>query len=591
MGLFDSEDSDTNLGDATSSNANDILNIIDANNAPAPINPHAEMLSALTGSNRPEISTQQIRNPKNTEERAAKEDYHRKTLSANPVQPFDVYYPGETQNILKGTYSGSVVGSNPLFAPTGLYPYGLIDARQSALQAAADQKASEMDAFRSKILTQRPTTTRTNVQPQITQDFYKGINDFAEKHNGDYKAVYQDPEFQKWFADQNDRVANETAGVNSLAKFHTETEKPGFIKFAPQQQFEQQYLSGEAEKLISSTDPEDRAKGWQQMKMLHNLKSFEDPQKVVEEVVTKFQPDDIEKLNGVSKQELYDMITTKETKGTKNPEAFKRLNDHLDELYDQKYGDENKWQTGMGRDQFKKLAISQFGNTEKVTIQTPSTREAGGEEFKMDESSLSKDPIAIMSHVGTEKGTGSFGLMNSYGIPAKSQKEFEMPVPHNAKDISGTIVQNKTTGNVTAKVAQVGNAIVVHKNGSVDNGKLIDPKDIDTFKKNGFTFTVEPKASITVQGYDNKGHKDDAKNGTIAVGLSSIENNVTQYNRDGSYKSGVNAPLLERLAKEQEDKLNSTQKSERTKVTTKAQYDALPVGTPYIDSKGNNATK
>lgn len=530
----------------------------------AQVNPYADMLSGLTGATNPQISTQQIGAPQNDyEKRIAAEQAQ--NSSASPVQDFYTYYPSMKNDVLKGMSLGPMTGSHGNYAPSGLYPYGLIDARQNALKSAADKKAAEMDAYRNKIQANKaPVTKRTNVQGQITQDFYKGMNEFVDKARKDnpnadpYKSTYNNPEFHSWLQAQNDRVANETAGVESAAKFSANAEKAGNTVFQPQQEFLKKYLSGESEKLISSTDPKEREEGWSQMQKLHNLQAMPSVETVTKQIKDTFEPDDIESLQGISHQGLYDMVTTGSTKGVKTPAAAARLKDYLHNVYESTYAGRED-QTGFNEDKFIKQATGIFGTTTKKTVQTVSTKDA--EDFHMDENSLAKAPVSITSSTGQKGAAGEdksapFSMLNSYDIPAKSQTTFEMTIPSDAKDIDGEIVRQGIKGNVSAKIAKVGNSIIVHKSGSKADGKAIEESSIDNYKKAGFKFSVVPQASVTVIGYDDKGKVAPGQNSTIAVGLNSIQNNVTKFNPDGSYKSGVNTPLLQKLAHEKEAELN-----------------------------------
>jgi len=70
---------------------------------------------------------------------------------AMPAIGYDQMFPSASNNINKGSYSGSEVGSIPIYAPGQLVPFGAFDARQRALAGAAQQKvAQEADIFKQK---------------------------------------------------------------------------------------------------------------------------------------------------------------------------------------------------------------------------------------------------------------------------------------------------------------------------------------------------------------------------------------------------------------------------------------------------------
>ncbi len=500
-------------------------------------------------------------------------------------QDFLTYFPSEQNNIQKGSYSGAMIGSNPIYAPSQLMPYGLIDARQKALADAADQKAAENDAFAQRIL-KAPTTKRKAVQQTMQNDFYKGINDYKANfikdnprlnENSVYKALGNDPGFNKYLTDQQTRFQMEDEGVNAIAHNQTESEKEGKFMFGQQKQDNADFMSGKIDNMMSSTDPKDRQEAQDAHERIMSQRIMNHPQKVLTDFKAHTEPDDIESLQGISDKGAYDLITTGSTKGIKNPEAALRVTNGLRDLYKQEYAGQER-ATGMTEDQFVAQGLSQFGTTKKVTVQTASTKD-DGTSFHMDENSLSKSPTSVSSETGVADAngkvpTGSFTMLSSSDIPSKNQQPFQMTISSDMKNVEGKAVGKGVAGNRNVRIAKVGNAITVMKEGSADNGKSIDEKDIEKFKTAGFKIKVAPTGIATVMGHDDDGKVNPLKDETISVDLNSIKNNVMKINADGTYKSGVNIPLLEKNAKAAEEHYNTPSSAEKKYILNGVAYKA-----------------
>lgn len=533
-------------------------------------NDNANVISKFTGTRTPQPTVEGI-------------------MSAGTYGPqaYSTYFPSMQNEIQHGTYSGSIVGSNPIYAPSALYPFGLIDARKQAIARAADAKVAEQDKWSQKMMDiGAPKTKRTPVQSSITKNFYEGIKEFVGKASRENpnvdpnKAVLQNPEFQKYLDDWRDVAAHEDSGVDSIAAFTKEAESGDKAVFGPQKEVMNDFQNNQILRRLTSTDPEIRAQAKQEMAQVRGLKAMRDPQKVMEEGVKALQSDVSESV-GTDPQGLYDMITS--TKVTSVPQQ--RIQNYVRHVYDTEYGG-NEAQTGFDFNTFAKGFASQFGRKVEKQVQTASTKEGGDYSFHMDDQALSTAPVSVSSQTDASGGVGSYSLANSYNIPANMQKTFEMAIPSDAKDVSGNIISGKTTGNVTSTVSQVGNVVTVHKKGSSADGKAIDvskPDELKHYKDSGFTFSVVPQAVVTVEGYDEKGKKSPGQNSTIAVNLNHIKNNVMKTNPDGSYKTGVNIPLLESKAKELQDQYNKKtytlggKEYDEAKVTAAAKASNLSV--------------
>jgi hypothetical protein len=133
------------------------------------------------------------------------------------------YMPGIDDPILKGTYSGKAIGSNPIFVRSGGYiPFNLLDARDRALNAAATAKADKLSKFD---LRKPPVTKDPRFTENVQDMFYNKVNDYvsqAKKLYGDkWAPMLQDPKSMlgRKFAQELDNVdiiAKETDQITDI---------------------------------------------------------------------------------------------------------------------------------------------------------------------------------------------------------------------------------------------------------------------------------------------------------------------------------------------------------------------------------------
>lgn len=97
------------------------------------------------------------------------------------------YFPNIGKDIAVGTYSGRRIGSSTIYAAPGArIPFGVVDARERELAAAAQAKQKQLDDLKS-----RPDMV---AQFKLEFDEYanKEITDILESHNYDAASVYRD---------------------------------------------------------------------------------------------------------------------------------------------------------------------------------------------------------------------------------------------------------------------------------------------------------------------------------------------------------------------------------------------------------------
>ena len=179
-------------------------------------------LSALgkNSNNSPTVNVNDIQDDSlyfSPEDQAAYDQYNqqRSDPSAHGALPESTYHPGLHDNVAVGNYSGSIVGSNTLFAPGGaLVPIGIMDARDAALQKAALQKQKDVDDFRKKYQ-KAPTSKLTNINEGLTKEYF---NFHDKSWKSALKAANGDPQKAKFMLENNSQFLAKDKSYQDLAK-------------------------------------------------------------------------------------------------------------------------------------------------------------------------------------------------------------------------------------------------------------------------------------------------------------------------------------------------------------------------------------
>lgn len=596
--------------------------------ASEPGTPEQKTLRKYTGRTQPQPSVQSIRGHEGSAETGA--------------LPMSTYFPGMENNIQKGYYSGSMVGSNPIYAPSGLYPFGMIDAHRQALARAADQKVAEQDAWAQKMAdaTKAPTTKRKAVQEAMQNDFYKGISDYKAKfmkENPDFqgdinKALMRDQGFNQYLSDQHTRFEMEDQGVDTYAKNQAEAAKSGKIMFAPQKQVMADFMSGKVDSMMASTDPAEREKSKAIHAEIMNQQVMNDPQKVLEDFKKSNDPDDIESLQGISPKSTYDLITTGSTKGIKNPAAAQRMVAGLGQLYDTEYGGREN-QTGINKQQFIAEGLNQYGTTKKITVQTPSNQKnANNDNIEFNPNDLTTAGKVVtaqskgnaLTHPATVEEAVN-GVKEGDLVPTMKQKVgangapmFDAsgdknPIMEQAYDEPKTYNFSTGAGGLTlTKPLKMSLAEGAHwtnlgdsKGGSFDVQKTSGVKDvtigdIHPFPVYAGTDKVIPQKKADelikdhpeqveykqfgVSKFNENGSNGKPEEKSALIPFSEMENSINEKDKSGKMVSTMKA-----AAKAETEKMHQANGIQL--VTTQSAYDKLPKGAKYKDSNGTIATK
>lgn len=184
------------------------------------------------------------------------------------------YFPTMGRDIAKGTWTGSVLGSQTIYAGGGMVlPMGLYDARKRALNQAAKEKQATID----KLLELPNTADQFNTR---YQDYgYEFINSNLDKF-GSYSAMAADPEFKRKMAEFKN-IGKELMYVDKWADGKI-TDLANPEKYVPKEIIEDLYKfkSGIMENLDEALD----GKG-DIPQMINNLRSFESGIAMVDNLV------------------------------------------------------------------------------------------------------------------------------------------------------------------------------------------------------------------------------------------------------------------------------------------------------------------
>lgn len=124
------------------------------------------------------------------------------------------YYPDINQPLAKGSYSGSIVGSNTIYTANGaIFPQGVYDARKRALQGEALKKKQQQQ----KLLEMASLSAAPQYKQGLENLKFGKIQDFITKTGGNINI--NDPRTIEFYKDLNklDNVGNQTLWIQKRA--------------------------------------------------------------------------------------------------------------------------------------------------------------------------------------------------------------------------------------------------------------------------------------------------------------------------------------------------------------------------------------
>lgn len=465
--------------------------------------------------------------------------------SAIPVQAHSTYFPSD-QPIQKGTYSGSIVGSVPIFAPSRLTPYGVFDARQQALKDAAAAKAKEIDDFYAKF-GKSPETDRKAVQDQLDEGYYNWLGSWVaigkERYGKNFaKMLQSDTQFlkeqQSWntVAQYNSQLVEETARINADIK-------TGNFIASPELMESMNYVMAG----IDGLQQPGNAKSADLSNNVLKMSTYYDLDKAVNESLDGLIQDVYQTHPGATPNGIYDILTSTTTTETDDS----KLRERAKLLKRTRYaGAEN-----ITEDMIYNSMRTKIGKKVERKFETQANQfsDAGGNDIVYDETAINpeKEDVVFDSEQVDEKGNPVPSKVGThYGQTLTKPVKANVPNSVNAIDpVTGKPIQ--VAGNTEM---EIGKTFVV----LVDNqGRVVDESRAATALLEGAQYKVMAAATYdevvpaTAFTPATKTQK------TVWTPANEISGALMTTNPDGTYKKGVRLDIQNQKAAEMNAKMKN----------------------------------
>lgn len=461
------------------------------------------------------------------------------TTPALPPMSEGMMFPSN-QNINKGSYSGSEVGSIPIYAPGGLVPFGVFDQRDRAVQNAAMMKAKQIDDFKKTFAA--PVTKHTSVQPKLDEEYYNGLNkwkDNAQKKYGDnwVQALNSDVNFQKWNQSMHTIKTMEDGLVDHVAQLEAKAKDKDYILSPETKKSIADFKQG----LTGLSNPFD-PNGHQLNDRILRMTAEDNLDTVVNTSVDKLIQDVKETNPGVSDSGIYDILTSTKTTGT----SKEKINDLADSIYKTHYGDSSYFT----KDDISKRLKTVLGTKVERNFKTERNQfdvsaSGNGAAFKYDNNDFEKEPGTMT--VGTDQPTvdangnpvpgvnKTVDVPVSDGITFKKSIPVEIPKNSNITDLS----TGKPLEDLGVKKISLGKSFIVPFN---SEGKMITQEIADKMK------ALDPKSVIYKAVVSGKYTKAPDPNNltakpteqSVIIPMNDVENSlVKEWGDNGKVKTGI----------------------------------------------------
>ena len=533
--LFDNQDNTDNQDDAAS----------EEEKAAALKSPVSAYLETVIGKKTPSLSVDDFTPKREAQQRRGRVDNYPETGNNDYYD----YYPAFKEPLQTGTYSGSMVGSNPIYSTAALMPYGLIDNRQNAIARAADAKVAEQDAYHQKVMSlMNPQTELVEMNPDISKKFQQDVADLPKRHLNadgqvDWKSVVESGDMAKTASKYNGLVKYDDMTAKFIAQYEHEVESGQGVRSPYIENIINDVHKGVHQNAyLNQEDPEMQKKAAE----IYQIQAVADMPKVALKYAKEMPPDVIESFYKKSSEELYDMLVKTHDEKAPDPESDK-FQTIAKGIYKNQWGSLPDG-TAAPYDEWAHVFSNMFGKKHLEDGSTANTKESG-HGYKMTESDLTAAESTKMTENATG-GTSSFAINNSFPMPVGT-KPFIMLSGTDAKDIQGHLTaQGQMIGNKKVVPSEVGVVYQVHKKGSAGDGSVIPEGDIAKMKAAGFTVTANAMAILSVYGEDDKGNE--YVQGTVATNIENVVNGIQEKDTYGKYKSGVDVDILKKKAAEKQ---------------------------------------
>jgi hypothetical protein len=480
---------------------------------------------------------------------------------ALPEMAASTMFPSAANDIQKGSYSGSVVGSVPIYAPSHLVPFGVFDAKQRALRDAALAKQKDISDFYTA--NKAPITKRFAVQGELNDVFAEGMDKWianAQKQYGKDWAGYlkQDQGFNNWVqsmqtvAQYEDGIVNKVGEIQALVKSGNFNASPALTKS----------MSDVMNGIGGLSNPFD-PKGHQLGSSILRMNADYDVDKAVNTEIDKIIQDVYQTNPGISSQGIYDLITSTKTTGTDKT----KLDLLADGLYKTRYAGSDY----ITRDDIYNRLYSLLGTKTERTIDHAANQFAGGSGADKTYEANAVNPESETVNYAGESG----GVVTYDG---QTFNPIKVNVPQSAAAVDPATGKPITVpGNAQISIGKTFNVLVDSKGNIVPNETQADPGRTKWVTyASGTIYT----GSETTSDFQTSTRTPTTQ--TVWLPVSEIQNSLTQFNADGSYKRGVRTDIQIN---------NANQRTAQTRIQNinePKNYSGQPV--PTSTSSGSSAT-
>ena len=479
----------------------------------------------------------------------AKQD---RLAGAMPALDYGQMFPSASNNIQKGSYSGSEVGSIPIYAPGQLVPFGAFDARQRALAGAAQQKvAQEAEFYKQKA----PITKRFAVQGELNDVFAKGQQQWVDNAKEQYgnnwtTALKNDPGYNKWLQSMGTVAQYETGIVDFIGDIDANIKSGEFVASPELLKAKSDFMAGVGG-LENPSDPKGHDAGTNLLKM----RAFYDLDKATNDAAKEIVKTVSDKYPGMSNQGIYDMIVKQTQTGV---DEF-RIKDVSAGVYKSKYADGQYFT----QDDVYNSLLAKLGPVAKTyDVKTVKNQfgGAGGEEQVYDENVISPETQDV-EFAGSPKGVTVF-----------SGQTLSKPVGINVANAT-TAIDPKTgkpvniAGNSKIQIGQTFNVLTDGK------GNVVSAYDIEQAHKDKdynpekMGWEYKTYASGTIKAGDARISEVNAQGQTVSVPINQdqtmwmpvegIKGGLATFDDKGNVTKGLRVDVQDKVAKEKTKELYS----------------------------------
>lgn len=494
-----------------------------------------------------------------------------RAATAMPDLSYGDMFPSANNNINKGSYSGSIVGNVPVFAPSHLTPFGAFDKRDAALKNAAALRAQEQIDFNK---TKAPTTKLFAVQGQLDEQFSKGLDQWtnnAKKQYGEnwVSALKQDPNFNNWMQSMS-TVAQYHTGISDTMGEIDAQMKDGTFVASP----ELRKIMGDTKSGIANLQNVFDPKGHQVGTNLLKMRAVYDLDKATNNALDEVVKSVVDSNYGISSQGIYDILTNTTTTGVDDSRIAKLA----ESVYLSKYSDGSGFTKEQVYDALK-AKLGEKVKTHDIKTQTNQFSSSGGADLKYDEGSINPEGVPV-TYGATENGVTTYDGQTF-------QKPIALNVP-NQTNVIDPLTGKRIDVPANSKVV-IGKTfnILITKDGAPVAGNEVpsgqNPKD---YHYETYAAGTVKQGTARVSGIDDEGNPTsdtDVKERTLWIPVEGIKGGIMTVDANGKYVKGGRLDYQKTAAEKKTAELHKRGAASTGAVSdpSEADYNALPKGAKY----------